>query len=149
MAARHTTARSRRSATASDYDSWALPLWRTDELRPTFAAVLERMRVRTYAREEAGPFHARCLDAAGQAGWPVDAATFAGDLCDLDAGDGFGLETVNVVDGVRWNTAFAYLDPVRSSDQASDPRPRRWSTGWRSKRRTSSSTLCRGTHRSG
>jgi choline dehydrogenase len=97
-----------------DYDAWALPLWRTDVLRPTFAAVLQRMRVRTYTAQEAGPFHARCLEAAVSAGWRVDASTYAGDLCDLDAGDGFGLESVNVVDGVRWNTAFAYLDPVRS-----------------------------------
>lgn len=99
----------------SDYDGWGLPQWRTDALRPTFAAVLERMRVRTYAREEAGPFHARALEAAAAAGWRVDPQSFAGDLCDLDAGDGFGLESVNVVDGVRWNTAFAYLDPVRGS----------------------------------
>lgn len=100
---------------AADYDGWDLPLWRADLLRPTFAAVLDRMRVRTYAREEAGPFHARCLEAAVTAGWRVDRATFAGDLCDLDAAEGFGLETVNVVDGLRWNTAFAYLDPVRSA----------------------------------
>ena len=34
-------------------------------------------------------------------------------LCDLDGNDGFGLESVNVVERTRWNTAFAYLDPVR------------------------------------
>jgi choline dehydrogenase len=39
----------------------------------------------------------------------------ASDLCDLDANDSFGLETVNVVGATRWNTAFAYLDPVRDS----------------------------------
>jgi choline dehydrogenase len=37
----------------------------------------------------------------------------ADDLCDLDANDSFGLESVNVVGTTRWNTAFAYLDPVR------------------------------------
>ncbi len=95
---------------ASDYDGWGLPGWSTDELRPFVAAALERMRVRTYADAEATPFHARCLDAARSAGWRI-----ASDLCDLDANEGFGLETVNVVDGVRWNTAFAYLDPVRHS----------------------------------
>lgn len=93
-----------------DYDAWGLPGWSTDELRPVFAAVLETMRVRAYGAEEAGPFHARCLDAAASAGWHV-----ASDLCDLDANESFGLETVNVVDGLRWNTAFAYLDPVRGS----------------------------------
>jgi choline dehydrogenase len=73
------------------------------------------MRVRTYTRDEAGPFHARCLEAAVSAGWPVDTESYAADLCDLDAGDNFGLEPVNVFEGVRWNTAFAYLDPVRDS----------------------------------
>ena len=93
---------------ASDYDAWALPEWRTDVLRPVFATVLEKMRVRAYRADEAGPFHARCLEAATGKGW-----TIASDLCDLDANVSFGLETVNIVDGVRWNTAFAYLDPVR------------------------------------
>ncbi|MEM9564597.1 MAG: GMC family oxidoreductase [Actinomycetota bacterium] len=92
----------------SDYDSWGLPGWTTDELRPHMATALERMRVRTYDEREATPFHARCLDAARSAGWRI-----ISDLCDLDANESFGLETVNVVDGVRWNTAFAYLDPVR------------------------------------
>lgn len=93
-----------------DYDAWGIPGWTTDELRPLFATVLETMRVRAYEPAEAGPFHARCLDAARSAGWFI-----ASDLCDLDANESFGLETVNVVDGVRWNTAFAYLDPVRRS----------------------------------
>jgi choline dehydrogenase-like flavoprotein len=31
----------------TDYDSWGLDGWRTDDLRPLFAAALERMRVRT------------------------------------------------------------------------------------------------------
>ena len=99
----------------SDYDGWGLSGWTTDELRPIFARVLDRMRVRTYAPSEAGPFHARCLDAAVGSGWPVDTETFASDLCDLDAGENFGLEPVNVFEGIRWNAAFAYLDPVRAS----------------------------------
>jgi choline dehydrogenase len=94
---------------ASDYDGWGLAQWRTELLRPIFAIVLDKMRVRTYEAREAGPFHARCLDAAAGCGW-----TMASDLCDLDANESFGLETVNIVDGTRWNTAFAYLDPVRS-----------------------------------
>lgn len=94
----------------SDYDAWGLPGWSTAELRPLFATALEMMCVRAYTESEAGPFHARCLDAARTAGW-----TIASDLCDLDANTSFGLETVNVVDGVRWNSAFAYLDPVRGS----------------------------------
>jgi choline dehydrogenase len=68
------------------------------------------MRVRTYGRDEAVPYHEECLVAAEDLGWRM-----ASDLCDLDANDSFGLETVNVVGTVRWNTAFAYLDPVRDS----------------------------------
>lgn len=93
----------------SDYDGWGFEEWRTASLRPVFGAVLAAMRVRTYGRDEAGPFHARCLEAAEETGWHL-----ASDLCDLDANESFGLETVNIVDRVRWNTAFAYLDPVRS-----------------------------------
>jgi choline dehydrogenase len=93
---------------ASDYDGWAMPEWSTDSLRPLFATALQKMRVRTYTDEEAGPFHARCLEAAAGTGW-----TIASDLCDLDANTSFGLETVNIVDRVRWNTGFAYLDEVR------------------------------------
>ncbi len=98
----------------ADYDQWGLPGWSTDELRPVFASVLERMKVRAYEPDEAGPFHARCLAAAEALGWFL-----ASDLCDLDANESFGLETVNVVDGVRWNTAFAYLDPVRANSSLS------------------------------
>ena len=91
-----------------DYDDWGLAGWTGDDVAPLFRRVVDTMRVRTYRRDEAGPFHARCLDAAESAGWRM-----ADDLCDLDANDSFGLETVNVVGTTRWNTAFAYLDPVR------------------------------------
>jgi choline dehydrogenase len=95
-----------------DYDSWGLDHWRGADVEPLFELVIERMRVRTYTRDEAGPFHARCLDAAESAGWRM-----ASDLCDLDANDSFGLESVNIVGTTRWNAAFAYLDPVRSTDE--------------------------------
>jgi choline dehydrogenase len=91
-----------------DYDDWGLPGWATDDVAPLFATVVERMRVRTYDRSEAVPYHAQCLDAAEALGWRM-----ASDLCDLDANDAFGLESVNVFGTVRWNSAFAYLDPVR------------------------------------
>jgi choline dehydrogenase len=93
---------------ASDYDSWNLPGWDTASLRPLFATALKKMRVRTYAQSEVGPFHARCLEAAAMCGWHM-----AEDLDDLDANASFGLESVNIVDRVRWNTSFAYIDPVR------------------------------------
>jgi len=91
-----------------EYDAWGLAGWTGADVAALYEVVLERMRVRAYERHEAGPFHERCLQAAEALGWPI-----ASDLCDLDAGPSFGLETVNVVDGVRWNAAFAYVDPVR------------------------------------
>ncbi len=93
-----------------DYDDWQLPGWSTRELEPVLSNVVKAMRVRTYTTDEAGPFHAKCLDAAESLGWRMGS-----DLCNLDANDGFGLEAVNVVGSTRWNSAFAYLDAVRSS----------------------------------
>ncbi len=116
----------------SDYDAWGVPGWSSSDLRPHLTRAVETMRVRSYTDDEATPFHRRCLDAARGLGW-----TIASDLCDLDANEGFGLETVNVVDGVRWNTSFAYLDPIRSSprlrivaDSLVD-RIERTTSGWR------------------
>ena len=94
-----------------DYDAWGLPGWRAADVGPVFERVLREMRVRTYGDDEVGPFHTRCLEAAAGLGWRM-----ASDLCDLDANAGFGLETVNVVDGIRWNAAFAYLDPHRGGE---------------------------------
>jgi choline dehydrogenase len=92
----------------SDYDGWNLAGWRAADVERLLPGALERMRVRVYSDDEAGPFHAACLETAAAAGW-----VRADDLCDLDGLEGFGLETVNVSDGVRFNTAFAYLDPAR------------------------------------
>ena len=91
-----------------EYDHWNLPGWSGDEVALIYAEVVRRMRVRAYEPHEAGPFHARCMEAAADLGWPIGS-----DLCDLDAGPSFGLETVNVVGTTRWNAAFAYIDPVR------------------------------------
>ena len=92
----------------ADYDAWGLPGWTADDVAPLFDTVVDKMRVRTYSADEAVPFHRHCLDATEALGWKMTS-----DLCDLDGNDGFGLETVNVVGRTRWNTAFAYLDPVR------------------------------------
>jgi choline dehydrogenase len=77
-------------------------------LRPLFARAIERLRVRQFSPEEIQPFQRGFLEAAVAAGIPRTE-----DLDDLDGEIGCGSEPMNVVDGVRWNTAFAYLDPVR------------------------------------
>ena len=95
----------------ADYDGWlALGMagWSADELLPLFREANRRMRVRSYRPEEITPFHDACLRAATEAGIPA-----ADDLNDLDADEGIAASPVNIVDGVRWNAAFAYLDPVR------------------------------------
>jgi choline dehydrogenase len=94
-----------------DYDAWAAagcPGWSGQELRPRFARSIERLRVRHFSPDEIQPFQRGFLEAAVAAGIPL-----TDDLDDLDGEIGCGLEPMNVVDGVRWNTAFAYLDPVR------------------------------------
>ena len=105
-----------------DYDRWAAATgdarWSAAAMRPAFARALERMRVRTYRDDEVGPFHRACLDAAAALGLPR-----ADDLDDLDGGVGFGIEPVNVEDGVRVNAAFAYVDPGAVAAEPRDPRP--------------------------
>jgi choline dehydrogenase len=95
-----------------DYDAWAAsgcPGWSGEELRPLFARSMERLRARHFSPDEIQPFQRGFLEAAIATGIP-----FTDDLDDLDGGVGCGPEPMNVVDGVRWNTAFAYLDPVRN-----------------------------------
>ncbi len=94
-----------------DYDEWentGLHGWSTAELLPVFARANERLRVRQYAPDEVTPFQQACLDAAPAAGIPL-----TGDLNDFDEDQGMAPSPVNIVAGTRWNTAFAYLDPVR------------------------------------
>jgi choline dehydrogenase len=94
-----------------DYDGWAqrgLSGWSAGELLPIFARAAARMRVRRYAADEITPFQQACLEAARSAGIALVA-----DLNDFDQDEGMAASPVNIVDGVRWNAAFAYLDPVR------------------------------------
>jgi choline dehydrogenase len=94
-----------------DYDRWGsmgCAGWSANEVLPSFHRATERMRVRRYETEEIQPFQAAFIDAAAGAG-----VSRTDDLDDLDGGAGVAVEPVNAVDGVRWNTSFAYLDPVR------------------------------------
>jgi choline dehydrogenase len=94
-----------------DYDGWAAlgnPGWSTDELRPLFRDASERLRVRIPSQSEIAPFQRIALGAAADAGIPRVA-----DLNNLDENLGMAPSPANIANGVRWNTAFAYLDPVR------------------------------------
>ncbi|EHN11930.1 Choline dehydrogenase [Patulibacter medicamentivorans] len=95
-----------------DYDDWAAagnPGWATDDLLPLFRRASEQLRVTTYAIDELTPWQEAWRAAGPAVGLPQLA-----DLNDLDETVGFAPESVNVVEGgVRFNNAFAYLDPVR------------------------------------
>jgi choline dehydrogenase len=95
-----------------DYDRWAASGcegWSGADLEPLFDEASVRMRVRRFDDDELQPFQAAFLEAAAGTG-----VTRTDDLDDLDGAIGCASEPMNVVEGVRWNAAFAYLDPVRS-----------------------------------
>jgi choline dehydrogenase len=94
-----------------DYDGWearGLDGWSMNELLPVFARAMSRLRVHYYGDEEVTPFQRAALEAAAASGIPL-----TDDLNDVDDDEGMAPSPVNIVDGTRWNTAFAYLDPVR------------------------------------
>ncbi len=94
-----------------DYDGWAargLDGWSADDLLPLFGEASLRMRVRRFRDDEVAPFHRAFIDAGLDMGMP--------ELDDLESLDGVPsvcAEPSNSPEGVRWNAAFAYLDPVR------------------------------------
>ena len=94
--------------TRAGYDAWGLPGWSADELLPLFERASERMRVRRFADDDLTPLHRGFIDAGLALGLPA-----VDDLDDLDGVPGVGSQPSNSPDGVRWNTAFAFLDAVR------------------------------------
>ncbi len=100
-----------------DYDGWAAmgnAGWSADELLPFFKLANETLRVKRIPPSEITPWQQACLDTAPQVGIPQVA-----DLNDLDEDIGMSTSPVNIQSGVRWNTAFAYLDRVRGNDRLS------------------------------
>jgi len=75
----------------ADYDEWGEG-WSHEVIRPYLARAERELRVRRFAAEELSPW-LRCFAEA--------------------AGDDAVLHPVNAVGAVRWNAAFAYLDPAR------------------------------------
>jgi choline dehydrogenase len=78
----------------ADYDEWRNG-WSYATIAPYLEAAERELRVRRFAEEELSPWHRVFAQAAG-----ADAM----------------LHPVNDVGGVRWNAAFAYLDPARDRD---------------------------------
>lgn len=97
-----------------DYDDWARqgnPGWEAAALEPLLLWAHDRFRVRRYTMAELTTAQAAFVQAGVRTGLP-----FADDLDDIDAAVGIGPMPVNIVDRVRWNAAFAFLDPVRAAE---------------------------------
>src|SRR5689334_1984733 len=96
-----------------DYDNWAVlgnEGWSADELLPFFKLANEMLRVKRISASEITPWQQACLETAPKVGIPQ-----VPDLNDLDENIGMSTSPVNIQDGVRWNAAFAYLDPLRGN----------------------------------
>jgi len=98
-----------------DYDSWAAlgnTGWSTDELLPFFKLANETLRVKRISTSEITPWQQACLETASKIGIPQVA-----DLNNFNEDIGMSTSPVNILDGVRWNASFAYLDPLRGNDR--------------------------------
>ena len=96
---------------ALDYDGLAasgFDGWSRADAEPLLQEASERMRVRIPGEDELPPFQRAALASLVALGVPR-----VHDLNDLDADTGVAPSPANIVGGVRWNSALAYLDPVR------------------------------------
>jgi choline dehydrogenase len=97
----------------ADYDAWKAAGnegWGSEDMAPLLDLVHQRFRVRTYSMDELTPIQAGFVEAGQSIGLPLK-----DDLDTLEAGVGIGPMAANIVDGVRWNSCFAFIDPVRSN----------------------------------
>ena len=94
-----------------DYDHWAElgnQGWDWPSVALAFERAKQALRVRQPDDAELTPYQAAFLAGATASGIPrVD------DLNDPDDTAGVSPSPANIYQGTRWNTAFAYLDPVR------------------------------------
>jgi choline dehydrogenase len=77
---------------SGDYDEWA-PGWTYGELEPYLRRAEREFRTRPLERDELSPWHGAFADSGGE-------ETI--------------VHRVNIVGGVRWNAAFAYIDRGRN-----------------------------------
>jgi choline dehydrogenase len=96
-----------------DYDDWVRrgnEGWSSDTVEPLLTWTRDRFRVRRYRMDELTSAQHAFVNAGIASGLP-----FADDLDDIDAAVGIGPMPVNIVDEVRWNASFAFLDEVRGA----------------------------------
>jgi choline dehydrogenase len=94
-----------------DYERWAAPgygSWAFEQQRPHLERGQSLLKTRRARPEEHNAIEAAFLDAVEEIGLPS-----LDDLNGQPWGPGGASLPMNVVDGVRWNAAFAYLDSAR------------------------------------
>jgi choline dehydrogenase len=91
----------------ADYDEWG-PEWQYETFEPYLRRAAAALRGAPSNTERPSPFHRAALEAAQAAGLAL-----LSDPNDPAQPVGIAPFPANVVDGTRWNTALAYLDPAR------------------------------------
>ncbi len=94
-----------------DYDAWfagGLTQWSTDSLLPFLRKATEQVATWIPSYDEVTPFHQIAIDSFPSFGYP-----FLPNLMDMEIDHGICINPVNIKHRFRWNTAFAYLDPLR------------------------------------
>jgi choline dehydrogenase len=93
--------------TPADYDEWG-PEWAYSVLAPHLDRARMELCTAPANTDRPAPFHQAFMLAAQEAGYPL-----LDRLDDPDRPVGVAPFPANVVNGMRWNAAFAYLDPAR------------------------------------
>jgi choline dehydrogenase len=91
-----------------DYGEWG-DAWAWERFAPYVERARATLGVGPANTPDPGPLHVAFLEAAASLGLP-----FLEDPDDPARPTGAARLPVNIVNGTRWNTAFAYLDPARS-----------------------------------
>ncbi len=92
----------------ADYDEWR-PDWSSATLAPYLERAKVALRTASANTDRPAPLHRAFIDAAQELGFPL-----LGDPNNPAVPVGVAPSPANVACGVRWNTAFAYLDPARA-----------------------------------
>ena len=95
-------------ARPGDYDRWGVPGWSDADLAPVVYDVTSALPHLVCREEDLTTWQQAFLDAAVDAGMPR--AVSADEPPDAT---GIAPFVQNIADGIRWNAAFAFLDPVR------------------------------------
>lgn len=91
-----------------DFDRWGIAGWRDADLAPLLDDVARMLPAHVCPDDELAAWQRTFLETALDAGFPRRAHAD-----DALGGAGVGPFVQNISGGVRWNAAFAFLDPVR------------------------------------